>query len=112
MAVWRLSAGRRKARWSRRGMAVAQASPQANLDPPPSTPVHRLGEQVFDTGAAIALISCHRGFNSSAGAEGVGKAATEAFVFSFIAILFLDFVLGLSWNTVYRSIWPQAQGLI
>lgn len=63
-------------------------------------------------GAAIALISCHRGFNSSAGAEGVGKAATEAFVFSFIAILFLDFVLGLSWNTVYRSIWPQAQGLI
>src|SRR5208337_4369413 len=63
-------------------------------------------------GAAIALISCHRGFNSSAGAEGVGKAATEAFVFSFIAILFLDFVLGLGWNTVYRSIWPQAQGLI
>ena len=63
-------------------------------------------------GAAIALISCHRGFNSGAGAEGVGKAATEAFVFSFIAILFLDFVLGLGWNTVYRSIWPQAQGLL
>ena len=36
-------------------MAVAQASPQANLDspPPPSTPVHRLGEQVFDTVAEI-----------------------------------------------------------
>jgi phospholipid/cholesterol/gamma-HCH transport system permease protein len=63
-------------------------------------------------GAAIALISCHRGFNSSAGAEGVGKAATEAFVFSFIAILFLDFTIGLGWNTVYRSIWPQAQGLL
>jgi phospholipid/cholesterol/gamma-HCH transport system permease protein len=63
-------------------------------------------------GAAIALISCHRGFNSSAGAEGVGKAATEAFVFSFIAILFLDFVLGLGWNTVYRSIWPETQGLL
>ena len=63
-------------------------------------------------GGAIALISCHRGFNSSAGAEGVGKAATEAFVFSFIAILFLDFVLGLGWNSVYRSIWPQAQGLL
>jgi phospholipid/cholesterol/gamma-HCH transport system permease protein len=66
----------------------------------------------FFFGAAIALISCHRGFNSGAGAEGVGKAATEAFVFSFIAILFLDFVLGLSWNTVYNSIWPQAQGLL
>jgi len=63
-------------------------------------------------GAAIALISCHRGFNSTAGAEGVGKAATEAFVFSFMAILFLDFVLGLLWNTTYRAIWPQASGLL
>ena len=63
-------------------------------------------------GAAIALISCHRGFNSRAGAEGVGRAATEAFVFSFIAILFLDFVLGLGWNNVYRQIWPQSEGLL
>jgi phospholipid/cholesterol/gamma-HCH transport system permease protein len=63
-------------------------------------------------GAAIALISCHRGFNSSAGAEGVGKAATEAFVFSFIVILFLDFVIGLGWNSVYNAIYPQAQGLL
>jgi phospholipid/cholesterol/gamma-HCH transport system permease protein len=63
-------------------------------------------------GAAIALISCHRGFNSKAGAEGVGRAATEAFVFSFIAILSLDFVLGLAWNNVYRSLFPQAQGLL
>jgi phospholipid/cholesterol/gamma-HCH transport system permease protein len=63
-------------------------------------------------GAGIALISCHRGFNSKAGAEGVGRAATEAFVFSFIVILFLDFVLGLAWNGVYNAIWPQAQGLL
>ena len=42
-------------------------------------------------GAAIALISCHRGFHARAGAEGVGQAATEAFVYSFIAILVLDF---------------------
>ena len=34
-------------------------------------------------------------FQLAAGAEGVGQAATEAFVYSFIAILFLDFVLGL-----------------
>jgi phospholipid/cholesterol/gamma-HCH transport system permease protein len=63
-------------------------------------------------GGAIALISCHRGFHSRAGAEGVGRAATEAFVLSFIAILVLDFVLGLGWNNVYRSIWPQTDGLI
>lgn len=63
-------------------------------------------------GAAIALISCHRGFHSKAGAEGVGKAATEAFVFSFLAILFFDFCIGLAWNTVYYSIWPQNTGLL
>ena len=48
--------------------------------------------RVYFFGAAIALISCHRGFHSKAGAEGVGRAATEAFVYSFIAILALDFV--------------------
>jgi len=41
---------------------------------------------VFQGGAAIALVSCHRGLNSRAGAEGVGRAATEAFVASFIVI--------------------------
>jgi phospholipid/cholesterol/gamma-HCH transport system permease protein len=63
-------------------------------------------------GAAIALISCHRGFNCSAGAEGVGKAATEAFVTSFVTILFLDFCLGLLWNKVYVAIWPNSGTLI
>jgi phospholipid/cholesterol/gamma-HCH transport system permease protein len=63
-------------------------------------------------GAAIAMISCHRGFNSKAGAEGVGKAATEAFVLSFMAILFLDFVLGLGWNAMYRSLWPHSASLL
>lgn len=58
-------------------------------------------------GAAIALISCHRGFNSDAGAEGVGRAATEAFVRSFIAILVLDFFLALFLNNLYERIWPR-----
>jgi phospholipid/cholesterol/gamma-HCH transport system permease protein len=63
-------------------------------------------------GAAIALISCHRGFHSKAGAEGVGRAATEAFVYSFIAILFLDFTIGIFWNTAYNAIWPDSANLI
>ena len=63
-------------------------------------------------GAAIALISCHRGFHSRAGAEGVGRAATEAFVYSFIAILFLDFTIGILWNSVYRTLWPNSAGLL
>jgi phospholipid/cholesterol/gamma-HCH transport system permease protein len=59
-------------------------------------------------GAAIALISCHRGFNSRAGAEGVGQAATEAFVASFIAILGLDLFLAMSLNNLYERLWPTA----
>lgn len=54
-------------------------------------------------GAAIALISCHRGLNSQPGAEGVGRAATEAFVASFIVILVIDFFLGL----VLMQLLPQ-----
>lgn len=52
-------------------------------------------------GAAIAVVACHRGFNCTAGAEGVGRAATEAFVFSFVAILVLDFFLGIVTNAIY-----------
>jgi phospholipid/cholesterol/gamma-HCH transport system permease protein len=42
----------------------------------------------------------------------VGRAATEAFVYSFIAILVLDFFIGIFWNTVYYVIWPDAAGLL
>jgi phospholipid/cholesterol/gamma-HCH transport system permease protein len=42
----------------------------------------------------------------------VGQAATEAFVFSFIAILFLDFVIGIAWNGVYYALWPSTQTLL
>jgi len=46
-------------------------------------------------GAAIGLVSCHQGFNSEGGAEGVGSAATRAFVYSFVTILLLDLLLGI-----------------
>ena len=58
-------------------------------------------------GAAIALISCHRGMNSRAGAEGVGKAATSAFVWSFMSILVLDFFLSLFFNNLHQFLWPD-----
>ncbi|MBW3542456.1 MAG: ABC transporter permease [Planctomycetes bacterium] len=57
-------------------------------------------------GAAIAVIACHRGFHCGAGAEGVGRAATEAFVASFVAILALDFFLGVFVNSLYYLLWP------
>ena len=59
-------------------------------------------------GGVLSLIACHRGFNSRAGAEGVGRAATEAFVVAFVAILMIDFVLAMLANTVYALLWPPA----
>jgi phospholipid/cholesterol/gamma-HCH transport system permease protein len=46
-------------------------------------------------GGSIALISCHQGFHCGEGAEGVGKAATQSFVYSVVAILLLDLLLGI-----------------
>lgn len=63
-------------------------------------------------GAAIALVSCHRGFNSEAGAEGVGRAATASFVYSFVLILLLDLVLNLALDSIAMTIWPEGAGLI
>jgi phospholipid/cholesterol/gamma-HCH transport system permease protein len=57
-------------------------------------------------GAAIGLVSCHRGFRSRAGAEGVGRAATEAFVLSFVAVLGLDFFLVMLLNALQPLFCP------
>jgi phospholipid/cholesterol/gamma-HCH transport system permease protein len=57
-------------------------------------------------GATIALLSCYRGFHSEPGAEGVGKASTQAFVVSFVSILILDFFLAMFFNTLYERLWP------
>jgi len=59
-------------------------------------------------GGAIALISCYRGFHCSPGAEGVGSAATTAFVHSFVVILVLDLFLNIFLDTLYTTIWPAA----
>ncbi len=62
-------------------------------------------------GAAIALMSCYRGFNCSPGAEGVGRAATAAFVYSFVMILIIDLVLGDMMYSLYYQIYPNASKL-
>lgn len=59
----------------------------------------------FAFGGAIALISCYKGFHCRAGAEGVGRACTEAFVASFVAILVMDFFLALLLQTIGNWIW-------
>jgi phospholipid/cholesterol/gamma-HCH transport system permease protein len=44
-------------------------------------------------GAALALLSCYKGFYTSGGAEGVGRATTGAVVVSFMTILVSDYFL-------------------
>ena len=62
-------------------------------------------------GATIAVVSCYRGFHCQPGAEGVGKAATAAFVQSFVMILALDIVLNLFLDAVFYAIWPTGAKL-
>jgi len=62
-------------------------------------------------GAAIALVSCYRGFHCTPGAEGVGRAATAAFVYSFVLILALDLVLGEVLYSWYYALFPGSARL-
>jgi len=56
-------------------------------------------------GGAMALICCYKGFHCAPGAAGVGRACTESFVASCMAILALDFFLGTLLNTFYMAIY-------
>jgi len=62
-------------------------------------------------GATIAIIGCYRGFHCDPGAEGVGRAATAAFVYSFVMILLLDLLLGIALDGMYFTLWPEAPKL-
>ena len=44
-------------------------------------------------GLILSLIGCYKGFNTSGGAEGVGRATTEAVVLASITILISDYFL-------------------
>lgn len=44
-------------------------------------------------GAMIVVVSCYKGFTTSGGAEGVGKATTSAVVISIVLILIMDYFL-------------------
>lgn len=56
-------------------------------------------------GAVVALICCFKGFHCSPGAAGVGRACTESFVASCMAILGMDFFLGMIMNSIIETIW-------
>jgi phospholipid/cholesterol/gamma-HCH transport system permease protein len=50
----------------------------------------------FIYGGIIALVGCYKGMTCSLGAEGVGRATTEAVVYSSITILITNFFLTLT----------------
>jgi phospholipid/cholesterol/gamma-HCH transport system permease protein len=58
-------------------------------------------------GGAIGLIACYKGFTCRAGAAGVGRAAMEAFVASFIAIIVMNLMLAKLLNDVGRIFIPE-----
>jgi len=60
----------------------------------------------FFFGVAIAAIGCYKGFTCKEGAQGVGRACTEAFVASFISILALNFGLAIILKAIYETFWP------
>lgn len=57
-------------------------------------------------GASIGLIACHKGFTCGAGASGVGRACTESFVHSFLAIIILNFFFAQFLGEVYKAMGP------
>lgn len=63
-------------------------------------------------GGVIAVISCYQGFNCRAGAEGVGKAATSAFVYSFVMILAIDLFLNIILDKIYFMMYPAGTSLL
>ncbi len=63
-------------------------------------------------GAAIGFIACFKGFKCSAGAAGVGRAATSAFVASFLAIVLINLVLAQFFGTLYFLATGRGSGLL
>lgn len=66
----------------------------------------------FFFGATIAIVSCYQGFHCEPGAEGVGKAATSAFVTSFVMILAMDLFLTIILGEIYRMFYPAGQSIL
>src|SRR6266568_82991 len=58
----------------------------------------------FIFGGIIAIIGCYKGMTCGEGAEGVGRATTEAVVFSSITILISNFFLTLSLGKIFHTL--------
>jgi phospholipid/cholesterol/gamma-HCH transport system permease protein len=55
-------------------------------------------------GGIVALIGCYKGLSCGEGAEGVGRATTEAVVYSSITILISNFFLTLALGQIFHTL--------
>jgi phospholipid/cholesterol/gamma-HCH transport system permease protein len=55
-------------------------------------------------GGIVALIGCYKGLSCGEGAEGVGRATTEAVVYSSITILISNFFLTLTLGPIFHAL--------
>lgn len=60
-------------------------------------------------GLMIGLISCYKGFTCGSGAKGVGRAATDAFVASFVAIIVSNLFLAKFLKDFGVFLWGQSE---
>lgn len=63
----------------------------------PSDMINGVAKSMF-FGAIVAVIGCYKGLSCGEGAEGVGRATTEAVVYASITILVSNFFLTLAFN--------------
>jgi phospholipid/cholesterol/gamma-HCH transport system permease protein len=55
-------------------------------------------------GGIVAIIGCYKGMTCGEGAEGVGRATTEAVVYSSITILITNFFLTLTLGKILHTL--------
>jgi phospholipid/cholesterol/gamma-HCH transport system permease protein len=60
--------------------------------------------KAFIFGGIVAIIGCYKGMSCGEGAEGVGRATTEAVVYSSITILITNFFLTLTLGKILHTI--------
>lgn len=58
----------------------------------------------FIFGTILVTVCCYKGMKTSGGAAGVGRAATQSVVTSYILILLSDFFLTMALNMIYQQI--------
>ncbi len=68
--------------------------------------------KAFFFGVVISTVACYKGFRCGNGAQGVGKACTEAFVTGFCLILLSNFILALGLNNLYNALYPNQPSVL